>query len=75
MNTRYRVDVNNARVVPCGMSGLHYLGDDWESACKAFDETPAGIDKWDLPTAGYGVILSVWDFASNEYVIKKTKGL
>ena len=75
MSTNIRVDRVNQRQVPCGMNSLRYLGGDFKEAKRIFDELNVGLDAWNQPNCTYGVILSVWNPATNEYVIKCEKGL
>ena len=75
MSTNIRVDRVNQRQVPCGMNSLRYLGNDFKKAKVVFDTLATGYDSWDQPNCTYGVILSVWNPDTNEYVIKCEKGL
>lgn len=61
----YRVDLNNVLRVPCGMTSIKYLGSNRAEAERAFVECQA--------TEDYGVILSKWDSAKNDYVILSSK--
>ena len=75
MSTNIRVDRVNQRQVPCGMNSLRYLGNDFRKAYLVFKSLEVGLDTWNQPNATYGVILSVWNPDTNEYVIKCEKGL
>ena len=75
MSTNIRVDRVKQRQVPCGTNSIRYLGGDFREAKRIFDELHVGVDTWDQPNCNYGVILSVWNPVTNEYVIKCEKGL
>ena len=75
MSTNIRVDRVNQRQVPCGTNSLRYLGGDFRKAKRTFDELNVGVDTWDQPNCTYGLILSVWNSAQSQYVIKCEKGL
>jgi len=71
----YRVDVAMARSVPVGMLSILYIGDDWHYANRVFNGADVGRSPWGEENAAYGVILSVWNPDTHEYVVKRTKGL
>lgn len=75
MSTNIRVDRVNQRQVPCGMNSLRYLGNDFRKAYLVFKSLEVGLDTWNQPNCTYGVILSVWNSAQSQYVIKCEKGL
>lgn len=72
---KYRVDFASSMMCPCGMNSIRYAGNNWNAAKGMFDRLPIGFDVWDKPNAAYGVILSVWDDARKDYIIKCSKGI
>lgn len=75
MANKYRVDVVNSRIVPCGMNSIRYIGDNFTQAKQTFDNLPTGRDAWNQENATYGVILSVWNESNQTYIVKCEKGL
>ena len=75
MANKYRVDVANSRIVPCGMNSIRYIGDNYTQAKQTFDALPIGRDAWNQENVTYGVILSVWDESKHDYIVKCEKGL
>ena len=75
MTTRFRVDVAKKRVVPCGMTSIRYMGDNFKEAKSVFHAIQPGIDAWDRPDDNYGVILSEWNCLISDYVVSLDKGL
>jgi hypothetical protein len=74
MNT-IRVDTSNVKRTPCGMNSIRYIGDNMESARRAFNHSAIGYDAWGKPNADYGIILSKWSPSKNDYVVIDSKGL
>ena len=72
---KYRVDRVNSKIVPCGMNSILYIGDSFKQALAVYNRSDIGLDWWNKPNITYGVILSIWDDANREYVIKCSKGL
>ena len=71
--SKYRVDVSQTSIVPCGMNALRYLGSSFTEAKKAFANTETGKNAWGEDNCTYGVILSVWD--GKDYITKMQKGI
>jgi hypothetical protein len=73
---KYRVDINNnTRIVPCGMTSILYIGDNWESARGVLAQATTGVDSWGNPNSLYGVTLSVWSDDKRDYIIKATRDI
>lgn len=75
MSTQYRVDRAHSPVTPVGMNSILYLGNNWGEARATFHAAEAGYNNWNTRVEGYGVILSVWDDAKQQYVVKCQKGI
>jgi hypothetical protein len=75
MNIHYRVDRANSEFVPCGMNSIQYLGSSFKEARKVFNSIPSGYDVWNKPNSTYGLILSIWNEDTQDYVIKISKGI
>lgn len=74
MNT-WRVDRADSRVVPCGMNSIQYIGDSERKAIEWYNNCSTGLDPWSMRNDSYGVLLSKWDAAKNDYVVVRAKGL
>lgn len=72
MNT-YRVDVANGARVPCGMCSIRYIGDSYNDAKRAFNRTESGYDNWNNANPAFGVVLSKWSDAKQDYLILACK--
>jgi len=57
MRNKYRVDVTDTLVVPCGMSTIRYLGMDIDRARKVFDDTQGNV------------LLSMWNEDTRDFVV------
>jgi hypothetical protein len=75
MNIHYRVDRANFEFVPCGMNSIQYLGSSFKKAIKVFNSIPSGYNVWNKPDSTYGLILSIWNEDTQDYVIKISKGI
>ena len=70
--SRYRVDRNNTKAVPCGMNSIQYIGDSLIEASRRYQLALTGFDCWGKVNNNYGVVLSEW--TGNDYKILATKG-
>lgn len=72
----YRVDRNKSSViVPCGMTSILYIGDNWADARTVFDNETTGRDAWGNPNECYGLTLAVWSEDKRDYIIKATRNI
>jgi hypothetical protein len=58
---KFRVDRARLPRVPCGMNAIVYVGDNFNSARKVFDNTQTKRDAWGKHNDAYGLVLSRWD--------------
>jgi len=72
---KYRVDRAMSLTVPCGMNSICYIGDSLDDAVTVFNYLDPHKDKWNQPNRAYGLLLSVWSDDSNDYIVKRSKGL
>ena len=70
---KYRVDRANNLSVPCGMTSVRYIGDNYRNANNVYNALCSGIDAWDKPNETYGVVLSIWN--GTDYVVQLSKGI
>ena len=61
MLNKYRVDVSDSNIVPCGMNSIRYIGNNLKEANRVYNATKVGFTAWNKPNPDYGVILSEWN--------------
>ncbi len=71
--TKYRVDRTDNLTVPCGMNSIRHLSGNLAQAEKYFRSLPVGLDAWDRPACGFGLVLSSW--YDGEYHILASRGI
>ena len=70
----YRVDRAQESVSPpCGMNSICYIGDSLDDAVKVFHATVGGKDAWNSENCTYGVMLSIWNSARRDWIVKRWK--